>query len=243
MNVLSLVFGRRHFSSGVFLFRDDATGPGARTGMGLSCCRWRKNRRRKNPVVVIRQKFAGSDHPLSQKRTLKMELKIGGRTGAARKNRSQMFQGLQQGIGLHIDRRRLFAAEPGAKTIQLLTQFAPQLIDRFQRKRQPHFFSGSFEGKPRQQLHQPLPHQRSGQGVPWQNLSQDNGKSPSTTAAPSAVGTKHPPTTDHLAAGLRRIVASQNTVPVQRFNLAAAGAALLFERKSRAFNSSLSRTK
>lgn len=145
---------------------------------------------------------------------LKMELKIGRRAHAVRKNLPQMFQGLQQRISLHTDRRRLLAAEPGAKTIQLLTQFAPQPKNRFQRKRQPHFFSGGFEGKPRQQLQEPWPHQRRRQRVSRQNIGQDKRKSLSATTAPSAVGTKHPPTTDHLAAGLRGIVASQNTVPV-----------------------------
>jgi hypothetical protein len=42
---------------------------------------------------------------------------------------------------------------------------------------------------------------------------------------------------------LNRIVATKDAVPVQGFNFPAAGAALLFERKSRVFNSSLSRTK
>jgi hypothetical protein len=48
---------------------------------------------------------------------------------------------------------------------------------------------------------------------------------------------------NYLAAGLRGIIATKNAVPVQRFNLAAAGAALLFERKSRVFSSSSLRTK
>jgi len=48
---------------------------------------------------------------------------------------------------------------------------------------------------------------------------------------------------NYLAAGLRGIIATKNAVPVQRFNLAAAGAALLFERKSLVFSSSSLRTK
>jgi hypothetical protein len=77
----------------------------------------------------------------------------------------------------------------------------------------------------------------------WQNLGQDKGKRfPAATTLP-AIGTKHPLTANGLAAGLSWIVAAKNAVPVQGFDLAAAGAALLFERKSRVFNSSWSRTK
>lgn len=194
--------------------------------------------RQKKPVVVIRQKLAGSDHPLSQEWSLKTELKIGWRTGAGPKDCPQVFQGLQQRIGLQTDRRRLFAAKPGAKTVQLRSQFASQLIERFKGEGQPHFFGGGFERKPRQHLHHPLPHQRSGQGVTRQNVGQDDGKSPATTAALTAIRTKHPLAADALAAGLRRIVAPKNAVPVQRFNFCAAGAALLFEGKSRACNCS-----
>jgi hypothetical protein len=58
-----------------------------------------------------------------------------------------------------------------------------------------------------------------------------------------AIGTKHPLAPDGLAVGLGRIVAVKKAVPVQGFILSAAGAALLFEGKSRVFNSSWSRTK
>jgi hypothetical protein len=77
----------------------------------------------------------------------------------------------------------------------------------------------------------------------WKNLSQDEGKRFPAAAALPAIGTKHPLATNRLAAGLRRIVAAKKAVPVQGFNFPAAGAALLFEQKSRAFNASLSRTK
>jgi hypothetical protein len=79
--------------------------------------------------------------------------------------------------------------------------------------------------------------------VTRQNLGQDNGKCFPASATLPAIGTKHPPATNALAAGLNWIVAAKQAVPVQGFNFSAAGAALLFERKSRVFNSSLSRTK
>lgn len=172
-----------------------------------------------------------------------MELKIGWRTGPARKNHPQVFHGLQQRFGLPADRRGLFAAQSGAKTIQLPMQLTPEPIDCFQGERQLHFFGRGFERKPRQRLQEPLPHQRSSQGVTRQNIRQKDGKSAPATATPPAIGTKHPLATNTLAAGLCRIVAAKNTVPVQGFNFPAAGAALLLERKSRVFNSSLSRTK
>lgn len=77
----------------------------------------------------------------------------------------------------------------------------------------------------------------------WQNVRQHEGKSFAAAATLPAIGTKHPPAANRLTADLNRIVAAKNAVPVQGFTLAAAGAALLFERKSRVFNSSWSRTK
>jgi hypothetical protein len=79
--------------------------------------------------------------------------------------------------------------------------------------------------------------------VTRQNLGQHQGKGFSTAATLPAIGTKHALTTSQLTAGLGGIVAAQKTVPVQGFSLAAAGAALLLEGKSRVFNSSWSRTK
>jgi hypothetical protein len=79
--------------------------------------------------------------------------------------------------------------------------------------------------------------------VTRQNVCQHEGKGFSAAASPPAIGTKHPLASDGLAAGLGRIVAVKKAVPVQGFILSAAGAALLFEGKSRVFNSSWSRTK
>jgi hypothetical protein len=128
-----------------FLFQRDVTGCQPQAGMGLLRCRRCETGGGKRPVVVIWKKISRPGDVSSQKWTLKMQLKIRRRAQAVRKNRPQMFQGLQQRISLHTDRRRLLAAEPGAKTIQLPTQFASQLIERFKDEGQPHFFSGSFE--------------------------------------------------------------------------------------------------
>jgi poly-gamma-glutamate capsule biosynthesis protein CapA/YwtB (metallophosphatase superfamily) len=72
--------------------------------------------------------------------------------------------------------------------------------------------------------------------VTWQNVGQKNRKRFPTTATPPAIRTKYPLATHILAAGLRRIIAMKKAVPVQGFNSAAAGAALLLKRKSRVFN-------
>jgi len=79
--------------------------------------------------------------------------------------------------------------------------------------------------------------------VARQNVSQHEGKSFAAAATLPATGTIHPLATGRLAADLNRIVAAKNAVPVQGFSFSAAGAALLFERKSRVVNSSSSRTK
>ena len=211
--------------------------------MGLSCCRRLTKFHQQHPGAVIRQKSAAVLSVLTQKRTLKPELKGRQRTLVVRKDCPQMFHRLQQRIGVCADRRRLFPAELRSHRSQALPQSAPQPIDGFQRERQPKFFSGGFEGKPRQHFHQPPPHQRGRQRVARQNVSQHEGKSFAAAATLPAIGAKYPPATNGSSVGLNRIVATQDAVPVQGFNLSAAGAALLFERKSRVFNSSLSRTK
>jgi len=79
--------------------------------------------------------------------------------------------------------------------------------------------------------------------VTRQNLGQPQGKGFSTAATLPAIGTKHALTTSQLTAGLGGIVAAKNTVPVQGFSLAAAGAALLLEGKSACFSAGSSRKK
>jgi len=76
----------------------------------------------------------------TQKRTLKMQLKFRRGTSAVGEYCPQVFHGLQQGIGLLTERRRLFPAKLGANQEEPVPQSAPQPIDRFERKRQPQFF-------------------------------------------------------------------------------------------------------
>jgi hypothetical protein len=172
-----------------------------------------------------------------------MELKCRRWTLATRKDLPQMFHGLQQRINLPTGRRRLFPAEPRSHRSQTLPQSAPQPIDGFQGKRQPQFFRRRLERKSRQHFHQPPPEQRSGHRVTRQYVGQHEKKCPATTTTLPTVGTKYPLATERLAAGPQGIVADGTTVPVQCFHFSAAGAALLFERKSRVVNSRRSRTK
>ena len=207
----------------------DATGGRQETVMGLSCCRRPAKFHRQNPDVIIRQKSEAALAVLSQKRTLKMQLKVRWRTDALWKDSPQMFHGLKYRFSMCADRRRLFPAESRSHRSQAPPQSATQAIDRFQRERQPKFFSRGFDGKPRQHFHQPPPHQRGCQGVPWQNVRQHKRKGFAATIPLPAIGTKHALATNHLATGLGWIIAPKKAVPIQRFNLAAAGAALLFE--------------
>lgn len=98
---------------------------------------------------------------------LKPKLKSGGRTHFVRKHETKVFDRVQQWVSLTAGRWRLFAAKACPPAVELPVQFAPQPINRFQRKGQPELFGGSLDGKPGQQFHQPGPHARRGEGVPW----------------------------------------------------------------------------
>jgi hypothetical protein len=180
---------------------------------------------------------------LSQKGMLKTELKIRRRTHTSKEDRPQMLHGLQQRLNLLAGRWCLLPTQARPHLIQPALPAASQPIERFHDERQPQFFNSSLDRKPGQQLHQPPPHQRSIQRVTRQNVREHNGKCFATAATLPAIGTKHPLATDNLAAGLNRIIAAKNTVPVQRFDFAAAGTALLFEGKSESFSAGSSRTK
>lgn len=174
---------------------------------------------------------------------LKAELKLGQRTPAGGKDGPQMFHGLQQRIHLPADRWRLFPAQSCPYPVQAPQQTAPQTIDRFQGKGQPQFFRGGLERKPRQQFHQPGPHQRSAQRVSWQNVGQEDGKGSPAATPLAAIGTKHPLAPERFAVRGLGIVAQRPAVPVQTANAAAMRTRRLLEGKSCDFNSSSSRTK
>jgi hypothetical protein len=80
--------------------------------------------------------------------------------------------------------------------------------------------------------------------VARQNIGQENRERLPATAAVSAIRTKDPLSATQAAAIVfGGIVAVEDAVPVQRFILAAAWTALLFEGKSSSFSFSASATK
>jgi hypothetical protein len=77
-----------------------------------------------------------------------------------------------------------------------------------------------------------------------QNIRQENRKGFSATTATTAIRTKDPLTSRQAAAIVfGGIIAVEDAVPVQRFIAAAAGTALLLERKSSFFSFPASATK
>jgi hypothetical protein len=118
------------------------------------------------------------------------------------------------------------------------------MIDRFQGKRQAQIFNGGFDASVGQKLNQELAQECGPNGVAWQNVCQEDRKCFSATAAMTAIRTKDPLTAAQPAAIVfSGIIAVKDTVPVQRFILAAAWTALLFERKSSSFSFGASATK
>jgi len=96
------------------------------------------------------------------------------------------------------------------------------MIDGFQEKGGAQRFSCRFNGSFYEEPGQQLAQQCGGDGMAWQNLSQENRKSASAAAALSAIRTKNSLPTGHLPVGFGWIVAVEETVAVQRFILAAA---------------------
>lgn len=239
MSDLNLICRRRHFRGCVFV-SGRRYGRAGRNGDGnvmLSPAgtEWAKQSCDDNSGKH-RTRWTPSARTSTREGMLKTELKLRQRTRAAGKDRPQMFHGLQQRLHLPAGRWRQLTAKPCPHLIQSTLQPSAQPIDCFQGEGQPQFFHGGFEGKPGQQFHQPRPHQRSGQRVPWENVRQQEGKGLAAAAALPAMGAKYPLAANHLAAALSWIIAVKKTVPIQRLDLAAAGTALLFERKSRASN-------
>lgn len=78
----------------------------------------------------------------------------------------------------------------------------------------------------------------------WQHVGQENRKGFSAASATTTIRTKDPLASSQAAAIVfGGIVAVEDTVPVQRFIMAAAWTALLFEGKSSSFSFSASATK
>ena len=172
-----------------------------------------------------------------------MQLKIRWWTRASGEHLPEMFRRLQQWIDLRADWRRALPGEPRPQRIQPPDQSAAQAIDRFQGERETHLFRRCLAGQSRQQFQEPLPHQRSGERVAWQNLRHQHRKRPPTPVAQTAIGTIHPLAPLPLAAGAQRILTKGVTMAVQRADAAALRTGRLLEGKSWVFNAWASRTK
>jgi hypothetical protein len=179
----------------------------------------------------------------AQKWLLKGELKIADQIRTAREDRLEMFDGVAERIGLGTGRGFLLGREPGAQVGQPMAQPLQEVINRFQGKRQAQPLDGGFNAGVGQQLDQEFAQQHGADSVARQNVRQEDGESASASAALSAVGAKHPLAPGQAALGLGRIIAVEQTVPVQRFISAAAWTALLFEKKSSSWSFSGPRTK
>jgi hypothetical protein len=205
-----------------------------------------QNRRGKNQRWQFGQPESAAPGPAggsAQERLLEAQLKVRQRTHRTRKDRPEMFESLEQGLGPCAGRRRLRTTESRTQRIQSPAQFAAQTIHRFQGEGQPCLFGGRLHREPGQQFHQPGPHAGGGERMSRQHVGPHQGKGASATATRPAIGTEYPLATDRAAVGLIGIVAAKNAMPVQRLALAAAGAALLFEGKSTSWSAAASRTK
>jgi hypothetical protein len=175
---------------------------------------------------------------------LKQQLKIAHRTEAFGKYRLEMLDRLAERIRVETGWGFLPAAQPAANVRQPVAQPLQQMIDRFQGKRQAQILNGGFDASVGQKLHQEFAQECGPNGVARQNFGQEDRKCFSATAATTAIRTKNPLATAQPAAIVfSGIIAVEDTVPVQRFILAAAWTALLFERKSSSFSFAASATK
>jgi len=156
-----------------------------------------------------------------------VQLKSSRRTLAAREGRLQMFDGLQQRVGVRAGGWALFAAKSGAHPVQSAPERSSQPIERFQGEGQAHAFRRCFERGVGQQAGQPPPQQASGNRMARQNLRQENGECAPATAAPPTVGAEHALPAQQLTRSNKGILALKPAVTVQGAPTAAVRTSLL----------------
>ena len=216
--------------------------------MALWCCRRLEEKAEEKIGAAIWPIAAGlrpGDRRLEpEKRVLKRKLKIAHRTEAFGKYRLQMLDRLAEGVRVGTGWGFLPAGQPAANVGQAVAQPLQQMIDCFQGKGQAEIFNDGFDASVDQKLNQEFAQERGPNGVARQDVGQEDRKCLSATAATTAIRTKDPLAAAQSAAiAFSGIVAVEDTVPVQRFILAAAWTALLFERKSSSFSFAASATK
>ena len=129
---------------------------------------------------------------LAHQRVLETALKRHRGAVGAGENNLQVFDGLQEGIGLGTLGCLPLTAEPGPYLWQALAQALKQVVKRFQSERRRELFEGSLDGNARQAAAEQLPKPGGRDGMARQHLGQEDGEGAATTAALPAIGTPDP---------------------------------------------------
>jgi len=168
-----------------------------------------------------------------QEGVLEVELKVGHRTDALRKETLQMLDRLEQRIGLRTGRRLLLPAKQRTHSSQLPAQSVQHMVERLQRKGQGQRFGRRFDGTPVPQSVQQSPQPWSRHGMSRQHLRQENRKTPATAATLASIAAPHPlaPVHPSLAVGRARVVTVKLAVAVQSLSSPACRTAELLKQK------------
>lgn len=129
---------------------------------------------------------------LAHQRVLKAALERYRGAAGNGENNLQVFDGLQEGIGLGTLRCLPLTAEPGPYLWQASSQALKQVVKCFQSEGRSELFEGSLDGNARQAAAEQLPKPSGRDGMARQHLGQEDGKGPATTAALPAIGAPDP---------------------------------------------------
>lgn len=140
-----LVDGLAGNVAGVLLFRGQRYGPGQLRADGIVAL---SPAPKCSPAIRCGRNSAGAGAKaaaLSEERTLKMQLKLGWRTGTGWKGAFEVSDCLQQRIRVQALGRWLLAAKPGPQPVQSLPQFLAQPVECLQGQRQAQLFRGCLD--------------------------------------------------------------------------------------------------
>lgn len=127
-----------------------------------------------------------------QERALKVELIIGTGAVALGKEAAQMFDRLEERIGLRTGRGWLLPAKPRAHCRQAPSQPVQQMVKGLQRKRQRQRLDCCFDGTTGQQANEQPPQPWPRHRMARQYIGQEDGKTPPTAAPSAPVAAPHP---------------------------------------------------
>lgn len=125
---------------------------------------------------------------LAHQRVLKAPLKRHRGAVGTGENNLQVFDGLQEGIGLGTLGGLPLTAEPGPYFWQAPAQALKQVVKCFQSERRRELFDSRLDGIARQAAAEQPPKPSSRDGMARQHFGQENGKGAATTAALPAIG-------------------------------------------------------